>query len=180
MKSSLFFIGICPSHPISDEIHGIKESFHQKHETKGALRSKAHITLQMPFKFSQNKESTLIQSLEDFFGGMKSFEIQLDGFGKFEPRVIFINVVDNPRLDAIQKSLAHFMKKFQIFGSTHKNNGFHPHITVAFRDLKKTTFYKIWDEVENVQFKKSFRADTITIFKHNGVSWDIYKEISLQ
>lgn len=71
------------------------------------------------------------------------------------------------------------MKRFQVFNSTHKNNGFNPHITVAFRDLKKPTFHKIWDDVKNREFMETFLADNITIFKHNGKSWEIFKELKL-
>jgi 2'-5' RNA ligase len=69
------------------------------------------------------------------------------------------------------------MKQFQVFNGTHKQNGFNPHITIAFRDLKKPFFYKIWDDVKDRTLEESFLAKSITVFKHNGKSWDVFKEI---
>ncbi|WP_049784136.1 2'-5' RNA ligase family protein [Marivirga tractuosa] len=176
MEKSMFFIGICPPHPLEKRIHGIKEEFRQKYGVKGGFRSKAHITLQMPFNLAINKEEQFISALNYMLAGKRTFKIELKDFGNFEPRVIFINVDENRELDSLQKSVEHLMKKFQVFNSTHKNNGFTPHITVAFRDLKKPTFSKIWNEVKDRDFKESFRANAITVFKHNGNSWDIFSK----
>lgn len=175
----MFFIGIRPPHRLEKEIHGIKETFHQKYGVQGAFRSIAHITLQMPFNLSLNRKEGFINELKKLLLIQKPIELKLNDFGKFEPRVIFIKVDENEKLNALQHSIEGFMKKFQVFNSTHKNNGFTPHITVAFRDLKKPTFYKIWDEVKNRTFKERFLADSITVFEHNGKSWDIFEEIKL-
>ncbi|PTB90880.1 2'-5' RNA ligase, partial [Marivirga lumbricoides] len=59
MQKELFFIGICPPNPLKEEIHGLKIEFGQKYDTKGAFRSSAHITLQMPFKLGTNKLEAL-------------------------------------------------------------------------------------------------------------------------
>ena len=179
MEKPIFFIGICPPHRLEIEIHGVKERIRQKYGVQGAFRSKAHITLQMPFNLSINKVGDFINKLDELLTGLKPIEIKLNDFGKFEPRVIFIKVDENEKLNLLQKSVERFMRKFQIFNSTHKNNGFTPHITVAFRDLKKPIFHKIWNDVKNMNFKESFIADSITVFKHNGESWDIFKEIKL-
>lgn len=175
----MFFIGICPPRLLENEIHGIKEMIRQKFRVQGAFRSKAHITLQMPFNLPIKKENEFLKYLNRELIGKKAFEIKLNDYGNFEPRVIFIKVDENEELNFLQKSIERFMKNFQVFSSTYKNNGFTPHITVAFRDLKKPTFHEIWEEVKNREFKEVFIADTITIFKHNGESWDVFKEIKL-
>lgn len=173
----MFFIGICPPHPLEKQVHGIKEEFYQKHGIKGAFRSKAHITLQMPFNLTINKEERFLSEMKQLLNDQKAFLINLNNFGCFEPRVVFINVMQNSTLNELQKTVEKFMKQFQVFNSTHKQNGFNPHITVAFRDLKKPVFYKIWDDVKDRPFEESFLANSITVFKHNGKSWDIFKEI---
>jgi 2'-5' RNA ligase len=179
MEKSMFFIGIGPTHLLENKIHRVKEEFRQKYGVHGAFRSKPHITLQMPFNLPINKERDFLNDLSEHLMSHKPIEIKLNDFGKFEPRVIFIKVDENQELNILQKSVERFMKKFQIFNSTHKNNGFTPHVTVAFRDLKKAIFQKIWDDVKNRNFQESFLADSITVFKHNGKSWDAFKEIKL-
>jgi len=179
MDKSTFFIGICPPHRIEEDVHRIKEEFRQKYGLTGAFRSKAHITLQMPFNLSIKKVDEFILQLSELLKGKKPFEIQLTDFGKFEPRVVFIQVDENRELDAHQKSIEKFLKQFQIFDSTHKNNGFNPHITIAFRDLKKPIFYKVWNEVKERSFTANFLANSVTVFKHNGESWDVFKELKI-
>ncbi|MGJ3236655.1 2'-5' RNA ligase family protein [Marivirga sp.] len=177
MEKSMFFIGICPPHPLEKQVHGIKEEFYQKHGIKGAFRSKAHITLQMPFNLTINKEEKFISELINLIKDQKSFTVHLKDFGCFEPRVIFINVIENTPLNDLQKTIEKYMKQFQVFNGTHKQNGFNPHITIAFRDLKKPVFYKIWDDVKDRTLEESFLTKSITVFKHNGKSWDVFKEI---
>ena len=180
MEKSLFFIGITPPHPIEEEIHRLKTQLCQKYKTKGSLRSKAHITLQMPFTLPSKKEKQLINDLTKLLNNKTPFEVLLNGYGKFEPRVVYVNVQGNDNLSAIHQAFAKHMRNYQIFNSTHKNNGFNPHITVAFRDLKKPVFYEIWEQLKNEPFSRSFLADRITLFKHNGKDWDSYKEVLMQ
>ncbi|SMG21317.1 2'-5' RNA ligase [Marivirga sericea] len=180
MEKSSFFIGICPPHLLEQEIHRIKEELRQKYGIQGAFRSKAHITLQMPFNLPIKRQEDFLKDLMAYLRNQKAFDVQLDDFGNFEPRVIYINVQENTALNALQESVERFMKGFQVFNGTHKNNGFNPHITVAFRDLKKQTFYNIWDEVKNREFREVFTARSVVIFKHNGKSWDIFKELKLE
>ena len=49
----------------------------------------------------------------------KSFEIELNNFGNFEPRVLFIDVDENEALNSLQHSIEIFMKQFQVFNGTH-------------------------------------------------------------
>lgn len=176
MLKELYFIGICPPSPIKEEIHGIKVEIGQKYNTKGAFRSSAHITLQMPFKLGIKKLDALKTDLKVFaWEELTHFKVELDGFGAFPPRVVFIAVTENTKLEALHQSLEPVLKKHQIFNSTHKNSGFHPHITVAFRDLKKKDFYPLWEETQQKEFKRSFSAEGLTLFKHNGASWDEYE-----
>ncbi len=172
MTESTYFLAICPDHRVKDQIHRQKEWVYQKYGVKGAFRSSAHITLQMPFKLGINKKEKLVNELNSFTKSEIPFDIHLNGFGCFEPRVVFIKVEDNSLLAELRDNLLPILKQYQIFNSTHKNRGFHPHITVAFRDLKKKDFYPLWNEVKNMPFKEQFIAQGLTLYKHNGKSWD--------
>ncbi len=172
MTESLYFLAICPDNRLKDVIHQEKEWIHQKYGVKGAFRSSAHITLQMPFKMGIKKRNLLLKDLNDFAQGVNPFPVQLNGFDCFEPRVVFIKVEENPILEKVQNDLVPTLKRHQIFNSTHSNKGFHPHITVAFRDLKKRDFYPLWDEIKDKLFKESFFATGLTLYKHNGKGWD--------
>lgn len=172
---SLFFIAISPAYPLQERIHEIKSDIYQKYGTKGSFRSPAHITLQMPFKKKLNKIEGLLKDLNLFAISKHPFQIQLDGFGSFEPRVVFIKVVENTTLIELQKQLEKRLKLHQIFGSNYREEAFNPHITVAYRDLKKEQFYPLWEDYKLKTFKESFIADGIHLYKHSGKKWEEYK-----
>ncbi len=168
-----YFIAIVPPEAIQQEIQNIKQFIFETHGTKGALRSPAHITLHMPFNWEEEKEDTLISTLKDF-RQFPEFEITLNNFNYFEPRVIFIVVEKNPILFQFQVQLTKYIKEqLHIFNQYEDKRGFHPHITIAFRDLKKPTFYKVWEEYKTQIFSKKFSFTGFSLLKFKGKIWEV-------
>src|SRR5687767_13825229 len=100
MKESLrrYFIAILPTGDIASEARTIQLELAENYRTKGALRSPPHITLHMPFNWKERKESDLIDSLSGFFASIKPFVIYINGFGSFQPRVIFMKIQNSDEL----------------------------------------------------------------------------------
>jgi 2'-5' RNA ligase len=171
-SESLYFIAISPINPLQERISAIKNDIHQKYGIKGAFRSPAHITLQMPFKKKINKIANLQVEMSAFAKTQDPFKIDLNGFGVFEPRVVYIKVMENQKLQLLHKKFHRLLKLHQIFGSTYRQQAFHPHITIAFRDLKKQQFYPLWEEYQHKDFQEHFQANGLTLYKHNGEVWE--------
>ena len=175
-----YFIAVVPPEPLLTSIQEIKNDIFQKYQTKGALRSPGHITLHMPFSFNGENETKLVSCLEEF-SHKTTFDISLDGYASFEPRVIYINVLQNQQLYELQKKLVkHVKQRLNLFNQSDDLRGFHPHVTVAFRDLKKANFYNIWEEYKNKPLSESFKCNSISILKHGNGKWDILKEFKFQ
>lgn len=171
-----YFIAIVPPEPLLFEIQEIKKTISQNYNTKGALRSPGHITLHMPFNWEEEKEVKLLSCLEAFKFDAP-FNITLDGFSCFKPRVVFINVKEENALFLLQKKIVqHAKNNLQIFNQSDDMRGFHPHITIAFRDLKKPVFYKIWEEFNCKTFQENFSCQSICLLKHINNHWQVYKE----
>lgn len=171
-----YFIAIVPPEPLLSDIQDLKKSIFVNYQTKGALMSPGHITLHMPFSFDENKEDKLIACLQSF-QFPSSLSISLKNFGRFEPRVVYINVKESEVLFELQKQLVkHVKQQLQIFNQAEDMRGFHPHVTIAFRDLKKPTFYRVWEEFENKSFEQDFRCDSICLLKHLNDKWIVHKE----
>lgn len=171
-----YFIALVPPEPILSDIQNIKLSIFEKYQTKGALRSPGHITLHMPFSFEDDKEEKLMQCLNEFKFELP-FEIALKNYQCFEPRVVYIAVNENEQLTQLQKQLVlHVKRNLQLFNQSDDKRGFHPHITVAFRDLKKQNFYAVWDEYQNKLFQAQFNCSSFCLLKHQEQKWVIYKE----
>lgn len=134
----------------------------------------------MPFEWKTAKEEKLLAELHNFSAGQSSFNLGLDGFGCFAPRVIFIHVIDNPQLSALHNDLMKFCKvQFNIFNARYKDQAYHPHLTVAFRDLRKAPFHQAWEEFKAKAFRADFAVKTFALLKHDGRRWNVFREFSL-
>lgn len=168
MSGNKYLIAILPPEPIASEIYKLKEYFRDKYNSKASLNSPPHITLQMPFEFSN--EEKLLTNFKNTF--ITPFKIELKDFGCFEPRVIFIAVIKNSELESAQRKVMDFCKQeLDVFNADYKDQPFHPHITLAFRDLKKTMFHEAWNEFKGKTYSASFMCGKISLLKHDGKFW---------
>lgn len=159
----------------------LKSYFKEKYNSKASLNSPPHITLHMPFEWKEKKESILIERLASFAQQQNSFEISLLNFGSFEPRVIFIDVVKSEALEKIQKELQGFCKKeLNLFNANYKDHAYHPHLTLAFRDLGKPEFVNAWEEFSEKKFNATFSVNSIVLLKHDGKQWQIFSEFNFK
>ncbi len=169
----LYFIAVVPPADIRNEITKIKEDIRDLYGSAHALRSPPHITLHMPFKWSSRKKRSLSQSLGQLSSEIKDFEIELKDFDCFRPRVIFVNVLPCKELDQLQKKVVKTMRSLNVLNADYKNKPFHPHVTVAFRDLRKSEFFKAWDHYQSQQISFTFQARELVLLKHDGHRWNI-------
>ncbi|WP_424493497.1 RNA 2',3'-cyclic phosphodiesterase [Salinimicrobium sp. GXAS 041] len=177
----LYFIAILPDPGLRQRIKKIKEEVKELYNVKKAMKLPAHITLQIPFKFPEEEEERLISSLASFAEDQKAFSVNLTGFGSFPPRVIFLKVENEKPLQLLQERLQDVMKDFLLKDEDNKKKkAFHPHITVATRDLDKETFKKAWNEFKKRDFEATFCAKIMVLFRHDGKNWNLHKEFLLK
>ncbi|MEQ8463725.1 2'-5' RNA ligase family protein [Coleofasciculus sp. E1-EBD-02] len=173
----LFFIALLPPQTIQDSIMEIKQHCADVYESKAALKSPPHITLQSPFKWEVDAVPILEESLKSFAQTRKPVSITLQGFGAFKPRVIYVNVLKTPELIAIQQDLMAYLEdSLGIVDERSKNRSFSPHVTIAFRDLKRQNFRKAWTEFENQPLDFEFMASHLTLLLHDGRQWNVNVE----
>jgi 2'-5' RNA ligase len=173
-----YFIAVVPPEKIREKIELIKRELYAEHGLKGALRSPGHITLHRPFEWKENKEGFLIEKLEQF-KFEKSFSIELKNYNCFEPRVIFIDVTKNDVLTNLHQRLTIYAKtRLKLFNEAEDMRGFHPHITIAFRDLKKQKFYELWNTFKTGSFSENFDFKGISLLKL-GSKWEIIRDFNI-
>ena len=175
-----YLIAIVPPPPIASEVTTLKEYFRDNYKSKASLNAPPHVTLHMPFEWKAEREQTLVDQLGAFSSKQQSFSIKLNGFNAFPPRVIFIDVEPNEKLMLLQKSLMKFCKvELNLFNSLYQQQPYHPHVTLAFRDLKKDQFEAGWNEFRDRKFGAQFECDRISLLKHNGKVWLPLKDLPL-
>ena len=180
MSESLYFIAVVPPTEIQDEVTKLKHEMAENYGSNHALKSPPHITLHMPFKWKDMRFDELKQVMEKLNNQLKSFEIQLKNFDFFEPRVVFVNVVENDKLNQLQKEVVDTCRKdLKLDNANYKNGLFHPHVTIGFRDLKKSLFYEAKKEFGKRDFSCGFRVEEISLLKHDGVKWTVIKKAEI-
>lgn len=176
-KEELFFIALIPPSPLREELMTLKEHFRENYNSKASLNSPPHITLHMPFRLKAKKEELLLSTLKAFAQKQAPFIVALKDYGAFPPRVIFVNVEQNTALSQLQTELHKTCRQqLNLHNANYKDHGFHPHITLAFRDLRKAMFSKAWEEFSNKQIDEQFKAEAICLLKHSGERWEVFKE----
>ncbi|MGB3533879.1 MAG: 2'-5' RNA ligase family protein [Microcoleaceae cyanobacterium] len=176
----LFFIALLPPAEIQSEITQIKQYFAQNYDSRHALKSPPHITLQPPFNWSTSDLNLLEQCCESFAAQHLPFSVTLSGFNAFPPRVIYVDVVKTTELIALQTHwVTHLNSHLELLSNNSKVRPFTPHMTVALRDLSRNNFQVAWTEFKNKPLQFEFIVDQLTLLVHTGKRWQIQQEFRL-
>jgi 2'-5' RNA ligase len=177
--TSLYFIAIIPPEEIATEITSFKQEMANIYNSKKALRVMPHITLKAPFTIPSHQDATILEWFENIKTNVNPFEITLNGFGAFDnPKnpVIFVKPEESVPMRLLQKDiLVAFKKQFFNIQLHFHEEEFHPHMTIAYRDLAYTEFEKAWKIFNKKHFSATFYNNTFYLLKHNGVQWKIAK-----
>jgi 2'-5' RNA ligase len=181
MSSSIdparYFVALLPPPDLQAQITKIKQEVWETFQSRAALKSPPHITLQPPFLWPEADIGFLRECLSKFAQRQPSVPVTLSGFGAFPPRVIYVDVARQGRLMTIQPELMDYLaENLGIVDKKAQQRRFAPHLTVAFRDLKPANFRRAWPRFEQRGFEAEFMADTLTLLKHDGIRWQIYAD----
>lgn len=173
---SMYYMAVvCPT-VVNEKIHQYKEWMRDRFGCTVALKSAAHITLIPPFWLENTKEHDLIDTLNSFHSPTAAFTIALNGFSHFSNRVIFIAVEENHQLGALRKATEdHFIIPFHD-SIKPDDRPFHPHVTIANRDIKPGDFKKAWDHFAQKHFQEVFEANTVSLLKLSPGKWQVIAE----
>lgn len=178
--TQLFFIALLPPDEVQQVANEIKNHFAEVYNSRAALKSPPHITLQPPFEWKPEDLPILTEHLKYFGQNHSSIPIILDGFAAFKPRVIYINVQKTPELLFVQKNLMNSLESsLEILHLPSKNRPFSPHLTVAYKDLTKANFYKAWQEFLTRSLRFEFMITKLTLLIHQQKKWEIQQEFFL-
>lgn len=168
----MYFLAIVLPDELNKKIQRWKEYMNEKYACKVALRSPAHITLIPPCWLHEENEEQLKKDMDNFCKTIQPFRIATHNFGAFKPKTIFVELKDNIELAALKTRVDDFFSTTQ-----HKfkfdTRPFHPHITIATRDLHKKDFYEAWDFFKSKKFVEEWKATGLSILRHNSVNWEI-------
>lgn len=144
-----------------------------RYSCRVGLKSPAHITLVAPFWMEEEREQKLIGDIDQLSSGLHSFIVSTNHFSAFKPRTIFVAVAPNEQLNELKKATDHFFQSNSFYNIKTDTRPFHPHITIATRDLFKKSFFEIWPWFAERKFVEEWKAEGISLLKHNKKNWDV-------
>jgi 2'-5' RNA ligase len=167
--------------------NAVRQAFADRYDSRKALNSPPHITLQPSFEWPTMAVDQLVTEIADFARTYAPVPVRLSGFGAFAPRVIFINVLHTWELLALQANLkADCLAQLGV-ESQGADLPFSPHLTVAFRDLTEPNFQRAWpvfkqqalglSNTDNGEYQ--FVASALVLLRHDGQHWQIDRQIPI-
>lgn len=169
----LYFVAIVAPASLDEQVLTWKNYMREKYECEVALRSPAHITLVSPFSMKPEREADISFHLQRFARTENNFPVRVKNFDAFRPRVIFLDVEPDESIMRLKLQLDHYLETLSTFSFKPEHRPFHPHITIANRDLKKKDFQPAWEYFSNIKYMANFPADGISLLRHNNTRWEI-------
>lgn len=181
---NLYFIAIIPPDAVCEEVTAFREDFAQNYNSSKALRVVPHITLKAPFKVDSVQHDKLMDWFKHIPVSIHPFQIELKDFGSFDNRnnpVIFVNPVVNDSLEELQKNvIAAFENTYPDIPVSFIEKNFHPHMTIAYRDLEREQYEKAWEIYKGKSYKAYFECNSFFLLQHDTKQWNVIAQHNLK
>jgi 2'-5' RNA ligase len=171
--ADMYFIALVLPTEIDEHILKWKLFMKERFNCSVALRSPAHITLVTPFWMASDLEDKLEESMSQFSNRQPPFEVHLKNFAAFKPTVIYVDVLPSPALQTLHDQLHEYIIVQNLFPVKKEERPFHPHVTIATRDLHKKAFYEAWETFKRKNYEALAMIREISLLKHNQKNWDV-------
>ena len=176
-QSQLKLIALLLPDAISQHVKNEQQFIAKTWGPKHALRTPPHITIIPPLSVTDDEEKSLLKIGEKIRQSTHVFTLHLDQYDTFKPRVVFIHLSDSSELNVLHdlwrkdlmKIMPHLMDRYP-------ERPYHPHITLANRDVTPDQFKKIWAHYAEKTYTASFQINTFWILNHEHHGWVKEKE----
>jgi len=173
--SGIYLLAILPPHELSLEIHQIRLLCSEKFGVLKALKPPVHISMYRPFRLDQDFEENFIGMIQSAIAEQEVFEQEIENFVAFDTHAIVLRALLNPGIMNLYSIISAIMIEKGIDKHPADIFPFSPHLTIAYRDIKPEVFPLMWDEYNNTKFTASFKADHLSLLKHDGNQWLVIK-----
>ncbi|HEY2721217.1 MAG TPA: 2'-5' RNA ligase family protein [Chitinophagaceae bacterium] len=169
----MYFIAVVAPKEINEEVLNWKLFMKDRFDCSVALRSPAHITLIPPSWMEETLEKKLMEAITNFSIERWQFKIEVRNFAAFKPRVIYLDVLTNKSLTELHTQLQGRLLNARLFPIKPDDRPFHPHITIATRDLRKKDFQEAWEVFKEKKFDATWMANGISLLRHDQKNWNV-------
>ena len=169
----LQLIAVLPPDEVSTLVRQQQQHIATLWGPKHALRTPPHITLIPPIAVTETERDVLWKCAERISKKTTSFPLHLDGYSAFKPHVIYIRITESNELNQLytlwrtelMALMPHVLEKYP-------DRPYHPHMTLAHRDVTPDQFRKIWAYYAEKEFQASFVVDRFWVLRHTKEGWE--------
>jgi 2'-5' RNA ligase len=172
--AKMYFLAVVAPAHINAQALKWKHYMREHYGCVVALRTPAHLTLIPPFWMDMSLEKELMADADAFAAQHHSLDITLKNFDAFKPRVIFVGIEKNDALQELKSSLEDHLLALDKYPIKKESRPFHPHLTIANRDLLKKDFAPAFAHLSKIEYEEKFTANGISLMRHNGTEWDMH------
>jgi 2'-5' RNA ligase len=172
MSARMYFLAILAPHEVNLKVLEWKYYMREHFGCVVAMRSPAHITLVPPFWMDEQLEVSLREDVQQFCGEQKPFKVELEDFDAFKPKVIFLHVKPTVQLESLRSELERNLLSKGKYPIKAESRSFHPHITIANRDLLRKDFLEAFGHFKKIAYKQTFMTNEVAILKHERGEWN--------
>ena len=172
MSAKMYFLAILTPQEVNVKVLEWKYYMREHFGCVVALRSPAHITLIAPFWMNEELENSLKADVQSFAAYQHPLKIELIDFDAFRPKVIFLHVMPTEQLANLRSALEADLLSKGKYPIKTEARPFHPHVTIANRDLLRKDFPEAFKHFKKIAYKQAFLANEVSLLKHTGGEWN--------
>jgi len=141
-------------------------------------RLEPHITLKQPFEAATLEP--FVTYLEDLAHDVPSFEIVITGVRSFDDGTLFLDVIQDPRLDTLRRRILRDLVAQGVRPAPVEDGRYHFHATLA-AGLRPDEFARAQAALEETHVEFRFIFDTLGLFCGLGPEeWIVYRRASVR
>ncbi len=180
MITNRYFIAWIPEYRIIRKIQHLKEQLRDQFGLKKSLNADPHITLVKPFELPASGLPVLEKALHAFSLGQSPFELKIEGINSFGQHVLFIDVEHTHALPKLREALLVALQESSLFTEVTRDGQFHPHITLATKDLKPSLFYEVRNFVAQKPISEKCIVTNISLLQYQNKRWKSIHKFSFK
>ena len=170
---TMYYAAVVLPEDLNKQVLNWKIYMLEKYNCKVGLKSPAHITIIPPFWMEEEKENQFLSDIGRLSARIEPFMIETNNFSAFRLRTIFIAVKGNKQLSGLKEAVDQFFGNENPYHIKIETRPFHPHITIATRDLFKKDFNDAWSMFQQQTFEARWITKGLSVLRHNKKNWEV-------
>lgn len=169
-----FFVAVMADESLAARIETFRAWARETLGCRSGQRTPPHVTLVPPFALPPGSLDGLVSVLTAAALAAVPFVARVEGFNSFGERTLFARVVPGPDWDSLRDvvyGVASSQRPVLAARFPHPRVPFHPHLTIANRDIPPGSARAALSELRARGFSAEMPVDHIALLQFEGGAW---------